>query len=209
MVTPEGDVPFCTTWTRAAASPILEATMFARHTEQRLGALLTDHIDAVREFVERANAVSGPKWLTPRAEGKWTPAQETKHVILAYEAFVRQLTVGTPMRLRGNALKRRVWRLIGLTSILWRKRIPVAVNAPREVRPEPITSGPDELLPELRRRAEEFDLAFAHAWRHEPRRRMSHYMFGTISLDQGIRLVSVHTRHHAAFLPRPLQDSRT
>jgi hypothetical protein len=183
--------------------------MFTRHTEQRLETLLTDHVDAVREFVDRANAVAEPRWLVPRAEGKWTPAQETKHVILAYEAFLRQLTEGTPMRLRGNALKRRIWRLIGLNSILWRKRIPVAVNAPREVRPELVTSGPDELLPELRRRAGEFDVAFARAWRNEPRRRMTHYMFGTLSLDQGIRLVSVHTRHHAAFLPPPVKDKST
>ena len=33
--------------------------MFARHTEQRLETLLTDHVDAVRDFVERANAVCG------------------------------------------------------------------------------------------------------------------------------------------------------
>ena len=183
--------------------------MFRRHTERRLETLLTDHVHAVREFVDRANAVAKPQWLVPRAEGKWTPAQETKHVILAYEAFLRQLTEGTPMRLRGNALKRRIWRLIGLNAILWRKRIPVAVKAPREARPEFITSGPDELLPELRRRAEAFDVAFAHAWRNEPKRRMTHYMFGALSLDQGIRLVSVHTRHHAAFLPQPAKDTGT
>jgi hypothetical protein len=199
----------CTTWTEAAASSIVEAMMFRRHTERRLETLLTDHVGAVAEFVERAKTLSNAQWLTPRAHGKWTPAQETKHVILAYDAFLRQLTEGTPMRLRGNALKRRIWRLIGLTSILWRKRIPVAVNAPREVRPDVITSGPDELLPDLRRRAEEFDVAFAHAWRNEPRRRMTHYMFGTLSLDQGIRLVSVHTRHHAAFLPQSQKDPST
>ena len=183
--------------------------MFTRHTERRLETLLTDHVAAVREFVDRATAVSNPRWLVPRAEGKWTPAQETQHLILVYEACLRQLTEGTQMRLRGNALKRRIWRLIGLNSILWRKRIPVAARAPREVRPEDVTSGPDRLLPELRRRAGEFEVALARAWRNEPRRRMTHHMFGTLSLDQGIRLVSVHTRHHAAFLPPPAKDEST
>lgn len=169
--------------------------------ERRLQSLLADHGLAVREFVTRALSLREAQWLTPRAEGKWTPAQETQHVILAYDAFLRQLRDGTPMRKRGNWLRRRVARLIGLTSILWLKRIPVAVNAPREVRPEWIASGRDLLLPELRGRAEQFDAAFAREWRDNPRRRLSHHLFGTLSLDQGIRLVSVHTRHHAAFLP--------
>jgi len=175
--------------------------MLRRNRERRLESLLGDHALAVREFVDRASAVGEAQWLTPRAAGKWTPAQETQHVILAYDEFLRQLRDSTPMRQRGSWLRRRIARLIGLTSILWRKRIPVAVHAPREVRPEWIVAGRDELLPELRRRVEQFDPAFAREWRGNPRRRMSHYLFGTLSLDQGIRLVSVHTRHHTAFLP--------
>lgn len=175
--------------------------MLGRNRERRLESLLDDHALAVREFVDRASALGEAQWLTPRAVGKWTPAQETQHVILAYDAFLRQLRDGTPMRQRGSWLRRRIARLVGLTSILWLKRIPVAVNAPREVRPEWIASGRDLLLPELRGRAEQFDAAFAREWRGNPRRRLSHYLFGTLSLDQGIRLVSMHTRHHAAFLP--------
>jgi hypothetical protein len=180
--------------------------MFSRGRggERRLQSLLSDHALAVREYVGRASAISGARWLTPRAAGKWTPAQETQHLILAYEEFLRQLAEDTPMKPRGNALRRRIARLIGLTSILWRKRIPVAVKAPREVRPVWVTAERDELVPKLRLRAEAFDAAFAGEWRTNPLRRMSHYLFGTLTLDQGIRLVSVHTRHHAAFLPLPV-----
>lgn len=175
--------------------------MAGARRERRLGILLEDHERAVQEFVDRANALAEAQWLTPRAEGKWTPAQETKHVILAYEAFVRDLNGDTPMRLRGNFWKRRLWRAIGLWQILWRRKIPVAVRAPREARPEWITASRGELLPELRRRAEEFDATVARVWHAEPARRLTHPMFGTLNLDQSMRLVSVHTRHHAAFLP--------
>lgn len=162
---------------------------------------MRDHMASVREFVDRASAVDSGRWFVPRAPGKWTPAQEVQHIHLAYGEFLRQLRETVPMRRRGHALRRIFARMIGLTSILWFKRIPVAVNAPREVRPGAITTSADDLLDALRRRTQEFDVAFATAWRTDPHRRMSHYLFGRLTLDQGIRLVAVHTRHHAAFLP--------
>ena len=168
---------------------------------RRLEALLEDHGLAAREFVDRARAIDATRWLTPRAEGKWTPAQETQHVILSYREFLRQLRETTPMRPRGSSLRRRVARLYGLTSILWRKRIPVAVRAPSEVRPDAVVAPAAELLPMLEGLVREFEQAFRATWRDQPRRRMSHYLFGNLTLDQGIRLVTVHTRHHAAFLP--------
>ena len=180
--------------------------MSAARGEARLEALLRDHRAAVREYVERASAVEIGRWLVPRAEGKWTPAQETRHLILAYEAFCRDLSGGAKMALRGTAARRLVWRLLGLTSILWRKRIPVAARAPREARPEWEPTPCAQLLPQLQRCATEFDELFTRVWRTEPKRRVTHPFFGTLTLDHAIRLSSVHTRHHAAFLP-PLQTS--
>jgi len=165
----------------------------------RLDALLSDHAAAVREFVAAARRASH-RWLTPRAEGKWTPAQETQHVVLSYREFLRQLSDTTPMRVRTGVVRRRVARLVGLTSILWRKRIPVAVNAPREARPPWIETPPEDLIPVLEALGRDFEQQFRRTWHAEPRRRMSHYIFGTLTLDQGLRLVTVHTRHHAAFL---------
>jgi hypothetical protein len=31
---------------------------------------------------------------------------------------------------------------------------------------------------------------------------MTHPLFGTVGLDRAIRLIAIHTRHHAAFLPQ-------
>ena len=174
-----------------------------RATERRLAELLNDHGSAVREFIGRASAIDSQRWLIPRAEGKWTPAQETKHIVLSYQLFLRQLTDGTPIRLRGNAVQRVIWRFIGLNSILHLRRIPVAVGAPREARPEWIAATSEDLLRELVQLVEAFEAAFSRAWREEPRRRLTHHLFGSMSLDQGMRLLCVHTRHHATFLPRP------
>lgn len=167
--------------------------------EQRLH----DHRAAVSEFAERASALDETQWLTPRAEGKWTPAQETRHLILTYNAFLRDLA-GAPMRLRGTPWKRRLWRLIGLPQILWRKRLPRGVTAPREARPEWESAGPGELIPELRGRADEFDATVARVSDTVPSHKVLHPMLGPMTLDQAVQLMSVHTRHHAAFLPAPI-----
>lgn len=169
--------------------------------ESRLAALRAEHDRAVREFVERATAVVDARWLVPRATGKWTPAQEVRHIILTYEAFIRQLRERPPVSLRGTPLKRLVWRAIGMNSILWLKRIPVAVTAPRAVRPDVEERPAMQLIPEVQSRAADFDAAFQSAWHERPQPRLTHPYFGGVSLDQGIRILTVHTRHHAAFLP--------
>ncbi|MEX2152582.1 MAG: DinB family protein [Gemmatimonadaceae bacterium] len=176
-------------------------------SERVLDGRLNDHREAVREFVDKASALAESQWLTPRAEGKWTPAQETKHLILTYGAFLSDLA-GTPMRLRGTPLKRRLWRWIGLPQILWRQKLPKGVKAPREARPEWECAGPAELIPQLRRRADEFDATLARVSSTEPSRRVIHPMLGPLTLEQAVQLMSVHTRHHAAFLPAPFVGAR-
>ena len=146
------------------------------------------------------------RWLIPRAEGKWTPAQEARHLVLTYQAFLKDLLTGEHMQLRGTPWRRRLWKLIGLPSIIWGKRIPRAVRAPREARPDWESASADMLLPELLRRTAEFEAAFAAKWTAEPLRRVTHPFFGRITLDDAIRLATVHTRHHAAFVPVPLHD---
>lgn len=167
----------------------------------RLHRRLPDHQAAVREFIARASAVPADRWLVPRAEGKWTPAQETRHLVLTYEAFMRDLRDAGHMQLRGTPLRRFVWKLLALPSIIRRKRILWAVRAPREARPEWESAEASELLPELLRRTEEFEAVLLDAVRRDPRRRVTHPFFGGITLDDAIRLCTIHTRHHAAFLP--------
>jgi hypothetical protein len=169
--------------------------------DELLAARVADHRASLHEFVRKAGAVGAERWLVPRAEGKWTPAQETRHIVLAYEAFLRDVGGRGSMQLRGTPWRRFVWRWLALTAILWRKRIPVAARAPRESRPDWETTPASELLPLLERRADEFEVALTSAWRSEPHRTVTHPYFGQMTLDQTLQLVAVHNRHHAAFLP--------
>ena len=171
----------------------------ARHA--LLQERLDDHQAAVRGFIHRAQTLAGDQWLRPRAAGKWTPAQETRHVILTYEAFMRDLNDVERIRLRGTRFRRFIWKAIGLTAILWKGRIIRAVRAPRVTTPEVESAPASELLPALQECATRFESVFSEKWVREPERRISHPFFGLITLDQSIRLAAVHTRHHAALLP--------
>lgn len=170
-------------------------------TNERWQALLDDHAASVREFAAKAEGVGEARWLVPRAEGKWTPAQETRHLILAYDAFLKDASGEGKMQLRGSRLKRRIWRLIGLTAILWSKRIPVAARAPRESRPDWEPALATELLPLFHDRATRFAEAITRLQKNEPSRTFTHPYFGEIGIEQTMTLVAVHNRHHAAFLP--------
>jgi hypothetical protein len=165
--------------------------------------LIAEHARAVDEFFHRAAQVTSARWETPRSDNKWTPAQEVKHVILAYEAFIRELSGGTGMRLYGNPFKRAIWRMIGLTSVTLRKKLPRGARAPREIRPPDGPYDQAELLAEFRARTAEFEALFRRVLAEYPSKRVSHPYFGALALVKAIELATVHTRHHAAVLPPP------
>jgi len=169
--------------------------------QEKWQKMLDDHAASIREFAAKAERVDASRWLVPRAEGKWTPAQEARHLILAYDALLRDGHGTGKMQLKGNPLKRRVWRLIGLTSILWRRKIPAAVRAPREARPEWEAGSAAELLPTLRARAAELAETITRLQKDEPGRTFTHPYFGEIAIEHTLTFLAVHNRHHAAFLP--------
>lgn len=165
-----------------------------------LDRLIATHRSAADELLAQAKRVAPTRWDAPRGPGKWTPGQEVTHVMLAYEAFIRDLRGGEPMRLVGTRWKRLVWRALGLTSILHLRRIPVAARAPREARPPESPADRALVLAKFRERADEFETAYADAWRNTPGKRVTHPYFGTLSLRQAITMSEVHTLHHVAFL---------
>jgi hypothetical protein len=163
--------------------------------------LLADHRVAVREFTTKARAVGPKSWYVPRADDKWTPAQETRHLIMAYEALARDLLEGKTLRLRGTPWQRRLWRIIGLWTVLWRKRLIMGVTAPRETRPAEERGSRDTLIPLLEQRAAEFEAAVEFTRDKDPGRTITHPMIGALTLERSLKFCAVHTRHHANFLP--------
>jgi hypothetical protein len=163
--------------------------------------LLTDHAAAVRDFTARAAAVSPDRWNVERAPGKWTPAQEAKHLALGYETYVRDLRGGPTFRVKGRWWQRRLWRWRVLPQILDDGRIVHAARAPREARPPEQPGDQTELLGELDDNVAQFEAAVMDMQRSQPRRRVTHPYFSFLTLSQLVRFCTVHTRHHAAFLP--------
>lgn len=49
------------------------------------------HNTAAQELLSTAERVPAQKWLVPRAEGKWSPAEVVEHLNLAYDVFMREL----------------------------------------------------------------------------------------------------------------------
>jgi hypothetical protein len=170
---------------------------------ERLESLMADHRAAVDDFHDRAASIAADRWAVPRAPGKWSPAQEVKHVVLAYEAFIRDLEGGTPMQLVGTPLKRFLWRAVGLSSILWLKKIPRGARAPRESRPPETAQDRGSLIAEFSDRTAQFETIFRRTWDRDPAKRVVHPYFGQLDLVDGMTMCTVHTRHHAAVLPSP------
>jgi hypothetical protein len=165
--------------------------------------LLADHAAAVRDFTARAGALSSDQWDVARAPGKWTPAQEAKHLALGYEAFVRDLRGGPTLRLKGRWWQRRLWRWRALPRILASARMPHGVRAPREARPPEQPGDQSTLLAELRAQVAEFEGAIMEMQLSQPHRRVTHPYFSFLTLPELVKLCTVHARHHMAFLPDP------
>jgi hypothetical protein len=124
------------------------------------------------------------------------------HIVLSYQAFTADVCDGRTVRLIGSPRQRLLWRVFGLSQVLWLGRIPPGARAPREMRPPNDPPEQALLLQQLKSCVSEFEAAVRRAWRTTPMHRVTHPYFGALSLGQAIRVSEVHTIHHAAILAR-------
>lgn len=162
--------------------------------------LMREHDESVAAFVARASAVSDAAWSRPVAEGKWSPAQVTEHVTLAYEAVLRDLSGGAAMRLRARWWQRVLLRRFLLPRILAKGRIPVAARAPREIRPGDGSIDRASLLARLTGGAKGLDETLCV---QGDAARVVHPYFGSLRGREILRFCAVHTNHHAPQLGGP------
>jgi hypothetical protein len=164
----------------------------------QIARALTNHSAAAATFRERAASIPADRWQTPRAPGKWTPAQEVEHVALAFEAFTGQLAGAPPMRMVVPRVQAALLRWLLLPHVIRTGRLPRA-RAPREVRPSGASGTRDELLIRFDGAAAALaDAALGEA----PSRRLGHAYFGAITLVQALGMLAAHTRHHTASIGR-------
>jgi DinB superfamily len=165
-------------------------------------SLLAEHSNAVNEYVGAAERVPAGAWMLPLAAGKWSPAEVTSHVIEAYRVLRAELAGAAGMRMLGSRLQRLVLRYTVLPRLLTGRGFPSGVRAPRETRPREIVEQPTPALASLRELAEAFARELT-AQAAATRIRLTHAYFGPLSAPQGLRLVTVHIRHHARQLSSP------
>lgn len=115
------------------------------------------HSHAAAETVSTAGRVPADKWLVPRAEGKWTPAEIVEHLNLAYDVLLRELAGGGGMAIRTKLWQRIMLRLTIMPKLLRGEAFPRGTRSPREIRPT--TASPDQAaaIASLRDRASRFE----------------------------------------------------
>ncbi|MEO8430948.1 MAG: DinB family protein [Acidobacteriota bacterium] len=165
--------------------------------------LQREHLEAVDQFTALAAAVSAPQWPAEPVPGKWSPAHVTDHVVLAYEALLREIREGTPMRVRTTWWQRIFLRSFWLPRILRTGRIPAGVRAPRELRPEGEPREQAESIARLRDAALRVDRELERLGRSV---RVTHPYFGTLRGLDVLRFCAIHTSHHAKQLAPSTDD---
>jgi len=154
-----------------------------------------EHRAALAAFLEVAEELTERAWNAPWRPGKWTRAQVAEHLSLTYETAIRELATGQGLRVKVTGLRLRLLRWIVMPHILFHRKIPVRVSAPREVRPPEVTAPRAAVLRRLRE--------LGVRWEREMERAMgagggglTHPYFGTIPPVKATRFMAIHIEHH-------------
>jgi hypothetical protein len=158
------------------------------------------HAEAVEAFAAAAAAVPPARWLVPRAEGKWSPAEIVEHLTLAYDTLLRELEGGPGMKVRTKWWQRILLRFTLVPRLLRGEPFPAGARAPREIRPT--AANPDQVaaVARFRELAARIDSGSASAIESGKRVRLTHAYFGSAALWKGVLLCARHVQHHTAQL---------
>lgn len=162
-------------------------------------ARVEQHRTAAARFLAASAAIEAPAWAAAPTPGKWSPGQITEHLLLTYDAMLRELDGGVGMRLRLSWWRRAWIRARYLKLVLRDGRLPSGAPAVREIRPGPVARPRDELLALFRDRAARFETGLAGV--RDSERRFTHPYFGRLDPADALGLVAVHIEHHRKQLP--------
>lgn len=168
--------------------------------DQRWQEALSQHEAAFRDYVEAASKIDASVWMRPSAEGKWSPAEITEHLRLAYEAVLRELNGGNGVKVRTGRVLQIFLRLVFLQRILKTGKFPKGAKAPHEMRPAKAIEDRSEALAAFQALAEDFQNNLSA--REDLRdKQFAHHVFGRLSALEGLQLVTRHLAHHQRQLP--------
>lgn len=153
-------------------------------------ALVREHEAAVARYAAAARAVAawdrGP-------EGKWSPAEITEHLCLAYEAGLREVREGVGMAPRVRGWRLLVVRWLYLRPLLRRNLFPSGARAPRETRPSALPESRDAAIERLTALAVESQRVLLGGSAS-----LRHPYFGRITGAEAMHIQTRHLDHHRA-----------
>ena len=162
----------------------------------RWSEALRIHGSSIAAFAAAAEAVEPEAWDRPRAEGKWSPAQITEHLIRTYDVLLIEVGGGAGMKVRTRLWMRLFLRLTLMPRLLRGGRFPARSPAPPEIRPSKEPPDQQSGIALFRQRAREFEAAA----QGRPDGRMTHAYFGALRLADGLVFCARHLDHHRAQL---------
>jgi hypothetical protein len=163
-----------------------------------LEAALADHHAAVEAFIAAARAMSARQWTTPRAPGKWTPAQIVEHLAITYEWGV-ELVKGTPPGGGAPFFMRPIIRRMFVIPSLKAGRFTRAAKTLKIFEPSAAPPASAVVLPRLESAVASFETAI-RSGRPGASQALNHPLFGSIPATEYLQLQSIHARHHHAQL---------
>lgn len=148
--------------------------------------------DAIDQLVG-SGAATGPSWTAARAPGKWSPSQIVEHVARSLEESAN-MAAGRPSKFpKLPSVLHPVVRGLLFRRVLRNEAFPKAKTS-KAMDP---ASGPPTPA-EGRARLEAAHQSFDAECRHLESRgeRMRTTIFGTVSVEDYVRFMELHTRHH-------------
>jgi hypothetical protein len=158
---------------------------------------IADNRAAVEEFVAAARAVDAASWNTPRAEGKWSPAQVAEHLAIVYE-YNRKVVLGTAGKGAPRFLQP-LARWFIVTKTLKAGAFTRKGRAPGIFQPTATPAAAAPLLTRLTTALAGFenDIRSGHP---EGRHTVAHPFFGRLPTVDYLTLQAIHARHHRSQL---------
>lgn len=158
---------------------------------------VADSQAALDEFLATADAASG-HWTTPRAPGKWSPAQVAEHVARSFD----QITAMIEGRPHGFPklpfFLRPIARKLVLTRTLQSGTFPTARTF-KDFNPQEGPTTPAAARERLRK-AHQVYLDACHA-RARLDGKLTSSVFGTVPVGDYMRFSTMHIRHHQKQIP--------
>jgi hypothetical protein len=148
--------------------------------------------DAIEQVIE-AGERTGPAWTAPRAPGKWSPSQIVEHAARSLEESAN-MAAGRPSRFpKLPAVVHPVVRGLLFKRVLRKAAFPKA-KTNKAMNPASGPATPAEGRARLENAHEKFEEACRQVAARGERMRTT--IFGAVPVEEYVRFMELHTRHH-------------